>query len=309
MADNKKAVDIYFNTSMFVDMFMNKRKGIFERPNGGQYIRIPLMYDESEGGAFDRSDPLSSDDKTNINAARFQWKHYYSNATIFETDELQNAGEYAEVQLVTQKLESAQKTVSKKIAKQIYSNNSDTAKDLTGAKALTGTTTSLAYGNIAEDDLVASDGSKPWKGRTTTTTEGVSLAVIRTAATAAKLYDGPNGKPDVGFTTEALFNIIKGVLQVQQRFTEDIDTAKAGFTNVVFEQMIIAPDDFVDSGDLYLFNSKFIGFAIHQKGLFVRKPWADLTVVGPLAKAMKILWHGNLVCSNRKAHIRHNNLS
>ena len=309
MADNHKAVDIYFNTSMFMDEFMNKRKGVFERPDGGQRWRVLLEYDMGVGGFFTRADPLNSDDQEIVNAAYFWPKHAYGNATIYETDELENAGEYAEVSIVTQKLANAQKTVSKKIAQQIYTANSDTAQGLTGLKAMTATTTSVAYGGIAEADLTSSDGTTPWKGRTTTTTEGISLAVIRTAATTAKLYDGPNGKPDVGFTTEALFNILKGILQTQQRFTEDQETAKAGFVNLVFENIKIAPDDYVDSGDLYLLNSKFVGFAIHKKGLFVRKPWADLVVVGPLAKSMKILWHGNIVCTNRKAHIRHTNLS
>ena len=312
IADNKKAVDIYFNTSMFADHFMNKRKGIFERPNGGARYRIPLMYDASEGGSFMRADPLSSDDRTTINSAYFLPKHYYGNATIYETDELENAGEYAEVQLVVQKLEGAQKTCARNIYGQIYSSNADTAQDLTGLGALcnvSGAATSVAYGNIAQVDLMASDGSYPWTARTTTTIEGISLAVLRTMATTSKIYDGPNGKPDIGFMTEALFNIVKGILQVQQRFTEDIDTAKAGFTNLVFEQMILTPDDYVPTGYCFLLNSKFVGWAIHEKGLFVRKPWADLTVVGPLAKSMKILWHGNLVCSNRKAHICHTNLS
>ncbi len=288
---------------------MNRRKGIFERPNGGQRWRIPLEYDESVGGSFTRVAPLSSDDQTSVNAAYFWPKHYFGNATIYETDELENAGEYAEVQLVTQRVGNAQKTCSKYIASQIYSSNVDTAADLTGLLSLTGGAATAAYGGIIENDLVSVDGSKKWTARTTTTTEGISLAVIRTAATAAKLYDGPKGKPDVGFMTEALFNIVKGILQVQQRFVQDTDTAKAGFENVVFENIILTPDDYCPSGYMFLLNSNFIGWAIHEKGLFVRKPWADLVVTGPLAKSMKILWHGNLVCSNRKAHIAHSNLS
>ncbi len=77
MADGKKAVDIYFKTSFFVDYFMNKKKGLWERPPGGQKIRIPLSYDEAEGGFYTRTSTLSSDDRETINAAYFQWKHAY----------------------------------------------------------------------------------------------------------------------------------------------------------------------------------------------------------------------------------------
>jgi hypothetical protein len=308
-ADNKKAVDIYFNTSFWLDYFMNKKKGLWERPNGGRNIRIPLEYDGQEGGFFTRSSALSSTDRVNINAAFFGWKHAYGNATVYLTDELENAGEYAEVQMVTQRIASAQKTCSKLLAENVYGSAVDASSIITGLRALCNETTTTAYGNIQEADLVAADGTTPWEGKLTATTEAISLAVIRTLATYAKIGDGPNGKPDVGTTTEALFNIISGILQVQQRFTADTDTAKAGFTNLVFEQKILAADDFCPAGFLFLCNSKFIGFAIHTNGYFVRTPWGDLLVTGVAARSMKIFWHGNMICSNRKAHAGHSNLS
>jgi hypothetical protein len=309
LADNRKATDIYFNTSFLIDYLMNKKKGIWERPDGGKYIRIPLEYDEQAGGAYARADTLSSDDRESVNAARFLFKHYYGNATIYRTDELENSGSYAEVQLITQKVSGAQKTVTKKLATDIYTASVDTANEISGLRALTGTTTTVAYGGIAEDDLVATDGTKPWHGRTTTTTEGISLAAIRTGASAAKIHDGAKGKPDIGLTTETLFNIVSGILQVQQRFTNDTDTAKAGFMNLVFENKIIAADDFCPSGYLFLMNSNFVGFGVHRSGLYARTPWGDLIVTGTVAKSMKIFWDGNLVCSNRKAHIAHSSLS
>lgn len=310
MADNRKAVDIYFNNSFFNDYFMNKKKGIFERPSGGINIKIPLEYDYGTGGTFVRAGTVSSDDKAVLNAALFTWKHYYGSATIYKTDELENSGEYAEVQLVTSKLANAQKTIAWYLANDIYTGNGDNAAGLTGLLNLTdATNTTVAYGNIAQADLVASDGSYPWRANRTTTTEGISLAVIRTLRTSAKIYDGPNGKPDVGLTTEALFNIVSGILQTQQRFTQDTETANAGFQNIVFEGMIIAADDYCPSGDFFALNSKFIGYAIHRDGYFVRSPWADLITANLVAKSMKIFWHGNLVCNNRRAHALHTNLS
>ena len=309
VADGGKAVDTYFKTSFLIDYLMNKKKGLWERPSGGRRMRVPLEYDESEGGAYSRADSLSSDDREIINAAYFWVKHYYGNSTIYRTDELENDGPYAEVQIVTQKIANAQKTVTKKLATDLYSSSSDTAKELTGLLSLTSETATVAYGGIIENDLVATDLTKPWEGKTTTTTEGISLAVIRTLASLAKIHSGANGKPDIGVTTETLFNIISGILQVQQRFTTDSDTVNAGFTNLVFEGKIIAADDFCTSGYLFLLNSKFAGFAIHKNGYFYRTPWGDLLPAGQAAKSMKIFWDGNLICSNRKAHAAHSNLS
>jgi len=79
IADNKQAVDIYFNTSFLMTHFMKNQKGLWKRPPGGHLIRIPLEYDGAEGGFYSRSDALSSDDRESINAAWFKWKHAYLN--------------------------------------------------------------------------------------------------------------------------------------------------------------------------------------------------------------------------------------
>ncbi len=211
--------------------------------------------------------------------------------------------------MVVQRLEGAQKSARKKLAQNIYSANADTSKHLTGLKSMCSEATDVTYGNIAEDDLVAADGSKPWEGITTTTSEAISLNVIRTMRSNAKIGDGRAGKPDVGLTTETLFNKISGILQVQQRFTTDSETAKAGFTHLVFEGMILAADDYCPSGYMFAINSAHAGFGIHKLGFFTRTPWANLQSANVMGRSMKILWDGNWICDNRKSHIAHSNLS
>ena len=45
MIDDGKAVDIYFNTSFMLKYLMEMKSGIWERPDGGRDIVIPLEYD------------------------------------------------------------------------------------------------------------------------------------------------------------------------------------------------------------------------------------------------------------------------
>ncbi len=279
---------------------MNQKKGLFERPTGGVKIRVPLEYDMQEGGFFLRGEPLSSNDKETVNAAFFAWKAAYGNATILWQDELENAGEYAEVQLITQKLASAQKTIRKKLAETIYGAGGDNSKILTGLLSLCSAGTTTTYGGIAEDDLVAADGTKPWEGKIDTTAAPVDLAVLRALRSTAKINDGSDGKPGIGVTTEDLFNVISGILQVQQRFIKDDWTSKAGFTNLVFEEMVLAADDYCPSGHLFALNEQHVGFAIHSKGFFVREPWMKIPDIA--GKTMKIFFYGNMICNNRQAH-------
>jgi hypothetical protein len=292
-----------------MDYLMKQKKGLWERPGGGEKIRIPLSYDGQEGGFYNKASTLSSNDREAVNAAYFQWKHVYGNATVHRLDELKISGSYAEVQLVNNKIEGAQKTSRKAIATELYSSVGDSADELTGLLSACAGSSSVAYGGIAENDLVAADLTKPWAATSTTTSEAIGLAVLRTLRSSAKISSGKGGKADIGITTEALFNIISGILQVQQRFTEDKETAKAGFTNLVFEGMLVAADDYCPSGDFFALNSNHIGFAVHKDGYFAREPWGNLTVTGTPAKSMKIYWDGNLINSNRKAHAVHTSLS
>ncbi len=311
MVDNRKAIDIYFQDSFLMWLFMDKKKGIFERPGGGQRYRIPLMYDGQEGGFYTRGAPLSSDSREILNAAYFWPKHAYGNATIYRSDEQEASGEYAEVQLVQQHLEAAQRTCRKILAQNIYGQNTDTAAEITGLRSCCFGAATVAYGGIIENDLVSTDLTKPWGGVDKTDTETISPSVIRTLRSAAKISDGAGGKPDVAVTTETLFNVISGILQVQQRFVEDKDVTKAGFTNLTFDGMTISADDYVPSGYFFAINSKHYGWAIHKAGFFQRTPWGDMTNVpsGIAGKTMKIFFDGNQVVNNRKSHAGHSNLS
>jgi hypothetical protein len=258
-----------------------------------------LEYDGQEAEFYSRGDTVNSDDRESVNAAYFEWKHAYGNATIYRIDQLKNSGEYAEVQLITQRVGGAQKSLTKLLSGSIYDDASGSSTRLTGLKALCNATATIAYGGIAEDDLVSADGTKPWNGMRTTTTTVLNLPNIRTARTAAKIRDGANGKPDLMVTTETNFNTIVDILQVQQRFTNGMETVKAGFTGVVFEGMEIFPDDYCPSSAAFWINSKHLGFAVHSQGYMMRTKWEKIAD-SPEDKTMKIYFDGNMVCNNRK---------
>lgn len=137
LADGKKAVDIYFNTSFFLEYLLNQHNGLWERPDGGMKIRVPLEYDGQEANFYSKGDQLNSDDHENVNAAFFDWKHAYGNATVYRVDELQNSGRYAEVQLVVQRTASAQKSLTKLLAGSLYDDATGSASNrITGFLAM-----------------------------------------------------------------------------------------------------------------------------------------------------------------------------
>lgn len=301
MLDGGKAIDIYFDTSFLLNYLLKQQKGIWERPDGGMKIRIPLEYDGQEAEFYARGDTVSSDDRESVNAAYFNWKHAYGNATVFRIDLLKNAGEYAEVQLIKQRIAGAQKSLTKLLAGSIYDLPTGGSKRLTGLRACCHETAGLAYGGIEEEDLVAADGTKPWEGKMDSTTTTLTLNAIRTGASNAKLRDGAGGKPNLVVTTETNFNTIVDMLQVQQRFVDGKETVKAGFTGVYFEGKDIFPDDYCPASHMFMLNTRHLGFAVHSEGNMMRTPWR-LIPDSPEDKTMKIYFDGNMVVNNRKAH-------
>jgi hypothetical protein len=308
MADGGKAIDIYFDTSFLLNYLLKQQKGLWERPDGGMKIRVPLEYDGQEAGFYSKGDTISSDDRESLNAAYFEWKHAYGNATVYRIDSLKNAGRYAEVQLVAQRVAGAQKSLTKLLASSIYDTAGAGSDRLTGLLACCNETATTAYGQIAEDDLVSNDGTKPWEGKVTTTTESIALSVMRDMATAAKLRDGSNGKPNMIVMPEALWNVVADILQAQQRFVDSSETANAGFTGLKFEGKNLFPDDYCPSGYAFALNSAHIGFAVHKSGNFMRSKWKVIPD-SPEDRTMKIYFDGNMIVNNRKAHIAHSNLS
>ena len=308
MANNGKAWDNYFNTSYFLTMFMKEQKGLWKRPSGGIHIKVPIKYDENDGGFFERADALDSDDREIVNVARFKRKHNYGNATVYWTDELDNSGEEAVVSMVTERMENAQETARKWLASNVYNAVADSSKYITGLRSTTSETAGTPYGDIEEEDLVSEDGSKVWEGKTTTTTEAISLSVMRTLVSSAKVYDGPMGKPKWGFTTETLMNVVKNILQPMQMLKENGGVTKAGFDNIVLDSTTYVADDYCPSGYLFVVNHNFLGFGIHKNAYFKRTPWQPLPD-NKQGRTMKRLWSGNIICNYRAAHAAHSNLS
>jgi len=300
MLDNGSATDIYFTTSFLLNYLLKQKKGLWEQPNGGMQIRVPLEYYGQESGFYGKGDTLSSDDRESVNAAYFEWKHAFGNATVYRIDQLKNSGTYAHVQLIAQRVAGAQKSLTKTLADSIYDAAGAGSERLTGLRALCNETTTTQYGGLAEDDVVSADGTKPWEGIMGTSAASLTTTLLRSIIDSGHVRDGAKGDPDLLVTTRALFNYVKDQLQVQQRFTKSEETTNIGFKGLDFEGTVVFPDDFCPSGYAFALNSNHLGFAVHREGLFARSKWMKIPDSAE-DKSMKIYFDGNMICNNRKS--------
>jgi hypothetical protein len=308
MIENGKAEDNYFETSFLLDFFIKQKKGIWKRPTGGKRIRVPIRYDGNTAGFFTRGGTLDSTKREAITEVHFAWKYMYSNATIYWVDTLENSGPEAMIDLVTEELEGAQESHRDQMATSMYSGLEGDDENFTGLNSVSDTTGTTAYGGYASDDIVSADGSKVWTGLGSSSATVLSLSALRDIKTAAAYGKGKQARPDMMATTEANYDTLLNILQVQQRFTEGVKTAQAGFSGVHFEGTDVFPDRYCPASNLYAINSKHIGFAIHQKALMARQPW-EFIAGSARDKTLKILTAGNMVCNNRRANYRHSSIS
>ncbi|MBA3031016.1 MAG: phage major capsid protein [Desulfobacteraceae bacterium] len=301
MIDNGKAADLYFQTSFLLNYLLKQKKGLFKRPGGGRDIRVPFRYDGNESGFYRRGGTLSSDKRDAITAVFYRWIHAYGNGTIYRVDELENSGAAAMIDLVKEEAYGAQESITKTLAESLFDAPSGSTDRLTGIRAMCNENADLDFGNISENDVVAQDGTKPWAGYLNSTPAAISLDIIRDLKTAADYGNGKKEEPDLVVTTKTIFNKILSILQLQQRFTEkDSEPVKVGFVGVHFEGSDIFPDRFCPATFMAALNTNHYGFAVHQKGMFVRTPW-EIIANSAQDKTFKILFDGNTICNNRRA--------
>lgn len=309
MIEGGKAMDNYFETSFLLNYLLKQKKGIYKKASGGKKISVPIRYDGNKAGFFVRGGTLDSTKQEAITNVEFNWKYCYGNATIYFVDTLENSGPEALINLTTEELLGAQESLRDLMATSLYTGLEGDSSNLTGLNSLTNTTATTAYGGYASNDIVSADGTQVWTGKGSSTTTVISLPALRDIKTAAAYGSGKNTRPDLMATSEANYDTILNIIQIQQRFTADgVKTAKVGFNGVHFEGTDIFPDRYCPASNVYAINSDHVGFVVHKDADFMKSPW-EFIAGSARDKTMKILWGGNMVANNRRAHYRHSAIS
>lgn len=304
---SKSATDIYFTDSVLINKMLKGKEGLYREIPGSEYIREPIVYDVAEGGAWGKFDSLKNSDRQMVDAAKFTHKNYDGVAVLNQVSEWENSGEEAIIKLVTVKIQGAQNRVSQDLGKDFYSNASDDAKTLTGILGMCDSTATRTYGGLTTNDVVSADGTKPWVGNTNSTSTVISLEAIQSLRSSAKVGNGDKDKPGLYLTTQTLWDKVERILQIQQRFVQADEIKTLGFTGLMIAGGALVVDDYCPAGHMFALNMRFIGFGVQAGVNFQKTPWIQSTA--PLSRSMHILWRGNLLCNNRRAHAVHTALT
>ena len=270
--------------------------------DGGKMIKVPLEYAASNSGAYGATTVINQSKVSIIDAARFRWAGVYGSNTLNLDDLTQNTGDEAIIALTKQYMKSIIKAARVKMAADVIAAAA-TADNINGLGDLFNTSTSTEYGSIDEDEM------SDWKANVITTAEAISFEVLQKVFREPNMGDVADMLPNFIVTTATLRDGYERSLHPQQRYT-DTKMVEAGWQNITHKGAPIVADTGVATGTLYALNLNFLSLRSHKDYNFTAPKWVTKEVLGqPDVMTADTRWRGNLVCSNRKMHVSHTNLT
>lgn len=265
-----------------------KKKGWYEKLDGGEKIVVPLNYAQNSASDwYEGADTLSTVDNETITAAEYDWKQIYGNITITRRDELKNSGDSQILKFVKSKTQIAEKTLADKLSTGMYSDGT-TAKQIVGLRAIVDDASTV--GGIAQGTY------SWWQSQVDSSTTTLTLAAMQAIFNDASVgSDTPTFLIGDRDNYDRFYNL----LTPQQRFV-DSESAKAGFTSIMFNGKPFLVDAHAPSGDIFFLNEKYLHLFVHKQedmrfDGFI-KPTNQNVRVG------KIFWMGAMGSSNNRMH-------
>lgn len=277
----KKMYDNIFDSNALTKRLKQKS---YEKLDGGTSIMVPLNYAQtSASGWYTGSDSLSTADNEAITAAEYAWKQLYANITIVRSDELKNSGDAAKLNLVKSKTQIAEKTMIDLMGTGIY-NDGTTINSLVGLRAIV--SASSTVGGIAQST------NTWWAGQIDSSTTTFSIPALQTIFTACTV---DSDQPTVVMATRANYNRYYGALQPQQRFM-DSETAKGGFSSLMFNGVPFIADSKCPSNHIFVLNENYLHLFAHKDEDMRFEPFQK--PINQNVKVAKIYWMGAFGSSN-----------
>lgn len=265
-------------------LLQRHKKKSYEKLDGGERIVVPLNYAQtSAAGWYAGADTLDTTDNDQITAAEYTWKQFFVNISISRADELKNSGDSQVLGLVKNKVKIAEKTMEDNFGTGIYSAGTN-AKSIVGMRAWM--STSNTVGGIAQSSY------SWWQPQLDAASTTLSIAVMQSRFNACTVN---NDAPSVIATTRALYNAYYALLQPQQRF-QDSETAKGGFSSLMFNGVPVIPDSHCPASHMFFLNEDYIHLFVHKDEDMRFEPFQK--PINQNVKVAKLYWMGAYGTSN-----------
>lgn len=266
------------------------KKNFYDSVSGGERILMPVGFaDISASGWYDGADVLSTTDNQTITALELFWRQLYANVSIMRKEELQNSGKAQIISLVKSKFKTAEKTMNSKMGTALY-NDGTTADAIVGLRAWLNTSSTV--GGISQS-------TNSWlQSQLDSTTTTLSMAAMQSLFNSASV---DAQIPTVCMTTRTILNLYYALLQPQQRFS-DKDTARGGFSSLLFNATPVIADSYCPANNLLMLNEKTLHLFYHKDENFRMDPFIKPS--NQNTKTAKIYWAGSFGVDNPRLNGR-----
>jgi hypothetical protein len=281
----KVLVDNIFDSNVLLKRGKEK---FYEKIDGGTSIMQPLNYAQtSAAGWFTGADTLSTTDNEAITSAEYAWKHIYANISITRDDELKNSGDAQKISLVKSKTQIAEKTLIDLMGTALY-NDGTTLNAPVGLRAIVGTSSTV--GGISQSTY------SWWAAQVDSSTTTFGISALQTVYNNCSV---DNDAPTVIVGTRTNYNRYYATLQPQQRFM-DSETAKGGFSSLMFNGTPFVADSKCPANHIFLINEKYLHIYAHKDEDMRFEPFAK--PINQQVRSAKVLWYGAYGSSNNRMH-------
>lgn len=311
------------------------RNGGFKYVSGGHQIRVPVIWQTNDtAGSYSKYDTLTLKPTDEITSAFEDWSELAATISISRREMLQNNGDAALLNLLTEKVNVAELALKQEMHTQLIGGTvaggvftqGNNGKDLNPLGKV------ISYQDVTLHRIA--QGTDTWfRPKRLNAAAGAGVDVL-TGAThtiavdtflnfkraMSHLYNwcGNNNiadLPDFILMDQAVFEPYESKMSDQQRYGNfgDENAASFGFESLKFKGALIMWSDAVpDAGgpavtpalagdqSVYMINSRWLDMVVHRDSDFAITPFEE--AINQTAIYSKILFMGQLVTSNPRMH-------
>lgn len=273
-----------------------------QKKSGGITLLEPLMYAKATAvGSYSGYDTMDVTPPQGLTNAEFSWKQYYGTLSISGEEERKNQGQPQKLlDILEARWEQLRMTLSDKMNQDMFLDGTgNDSKNITGLALLDDN--AGTYGNIARATAAFWQANETAAGGLLTVAGSTGLRRLFNDCSRGRAINNPN----LIITTQAVFEGYEALSDPNMRFTVSGDGQVATSQNLIFKKAPVYYDDYCQSGVLYMLNTNYLHLVIMEnmqgpsaKGDFALEPFQK--PVNQDSKVAKLLWMGQLTCSNTR---------
>lgn len=263
--------------------------------SGGRFLEVPLSYAKNETvTSLGKGDTVSLNDTKFLTTAQYQWKYVAGNLTRYFTDDQQNKGKQAQLNLANQKIDNLKNSLSDKFEEFMFGDGTGNgSKDPNGLRTFI--VSSPSSGTVGNIDAASNSW---WRNKQKTATGAASVYLLSDMRTLFNNCSTGQGvdMPKVIFTDQTSYELYEDEVQ-ELKVINDSMNGDPMMKTVTFKGIPLYWSSQAPSGKMYFINDEYISVNIDPDVNFMMTEWK--TVANTLDRYAQIVVKLEVTCNRR----------